>query len=253
MSVPMRVESLADLPSLTHLRLRAIGLEEAEGGLLAHNGLLEVLDLSHNRLPALPLGWLDGCRLLSDLDLSHNLIAALGHPPNAAEGNSSAAAAPLNCEPSSGCTVCDACCEVYIPNGDACESCAAQHCGGGGRRRTQAEEAEDGEGVSSASSIDDSPLRWLAQLQTLDLAGNSLTTLPPALLHGNGRLRSLDLSGNNIAQLPADGMLSSQPQLQQLDLSSNALQSVPPQLLHATPQLQQLDLSYVPFKCSDGP
>ena len=50
-------------------------------------------------------------------------------------------AAPLVCDPDSGCTVCEACCAVYIGAGSACESCAAAQCGKtmGGRAKGDSE------------------------------------------------------------------------------------------------------------------
>ena len=63
-------------------------------------------------------------------------------------------------------------------------------------------------------------LGQLAQLYSLDLSGNRLTALPPELAQAS-HLRHLDLSGNQLTDLPAG--LGQLPQLDSLDLSGNQL------------------------------
>jgi Leucine-rich repeat (LRR) protein len=84
-------------------------------------------------------------------------------------------------------------------------------------------------------------LRDLADLHTLDLGHNRLTSvLPPSLVQLTG-LRELALRGNAIGDLPA--WIRSLRGLRRLDLRSNGLRALPASLAEL-PELDKLDLRW---------
>ena len=94
----------------------------------------------------------------------------------------------------------------------------------------------------SGNSLSSLPSETFAQLPTLtsiNLRGNSLTSVPPGLPAG---LTSLDLSDNSIGSLP-DGVFNGLAQLGALDLSDNSIGSLPDGVFDGLAQLDSLDLS----------
>ena len=88
--------------------------------------------------------------------------------------------------------------------------------------------------ITAIAAIDSSPAKTcahvssadLAALHTLDLSGNSLTSLLAADFDGLTAVNTLDLSGNSLTTLPA-GAFNSITTLRSLDLSDNDMPSLP--------------------------
>ena len=92
---------------------------------------------------------------------------------------------------------------------------------------------------NSLSSLPSGTFDQLPTLTSINLRGNSLTSVPPGLPAG---LTALDLSDNSIGSLP-DGVFNGLAQLDTLDLSDNSIGSLPDGVFNGLAQLGTLDLS----------
>lgn len=96
-------------------------------------------------------------------------------------------------------------------------------------------------------------LRWgaLGGLLSLDLSGNQLAFLRPAMFSYLPNLRQLFLSHNSLVSLPA-GIFSGLTRLQELDLSHNNLRTLRAEALQELAVLRDLRflLGHNPYSCS---
>ena len=92
---------------------------------------------------------------------------------------------------------------------------------------------------NSLSSLPSETFTQLPTLTSINLSGNSLTTVPSGLPAG---LNALDLSDNSIVSL-SDEAFNSLAQLDTLDLSDNSVESLPDSVFNGLAQLGALDLS----------
>ncbi len=79
-------------------------------------------------------------------------------------------------------------------------------------------------------------------LFAINLSGNLLTTLPSEAFSKNRKLRELFLSNNKISVIPED-LLKTAPHLQTLDLSKNKIRKLPDVFFHRTVNLRKLNLA----------
>ena len=82
----------------------------------------------------------------------------------------------------------------------------------------------------------------LAALETLDLSGNILTELPPAIFYGLGALNILRLQGNRLTALPA-GVFTGLAALSALYLNRNSLAALPSGIFDRLAELEVLYLN----------
>jgi len=76
-------------------------------------------------------------------------------------------------------------------------------------------------------------------LQTLQISGNNLKTLPESFLNSNVKITSLNLSYNNLIQLPED-IFETLAQLIEIDLSGNKFEIIPKNLFERNKELKVL-------------
>ena len=92
---------------------------------------------------------------------------------------------------------------------------------------------------NSLSSLPSGTFDQLPTLTSINLRGNSLTSVPPGLPAG---LTALDLSENSIGSLP-DGVFNGLAQLDTLDLSENSIGSLPDGVFNGLAQLDTLKMA----------
>ncbi|KAJ8036445.1 Leucine-rich repeat-containing G-protein coupled receptor 4 [Holothuria leucospilota] len=99
-------------------------------------------------------------------------------------------------------------------------------------------------------SIPEDLFRFTHQLRALNISNNRLAVIPGNLFNSTPKLQTLDLSYNNLGSIPRD-VFKSTPKLQTLDLSNNNLTRFQGYMLYSTPQLKTLDISYNNFSTVD--
>ncbi|KAG8223643.1 hypothetical protein J437_LFUL001749 [Ladona fulva] len=185
---------------------------------------VQSLDVSWNRLSALPARGLASLRRLHDLDLSHNMLQSVS--PRSLSGLKVLAVLDL-----SGNRLGPALSPRLFR--DASESLREL------RLRDNA-----------LVSLEPGLLSGLARLTSLDVSRNRIGRLHPASLTGLIRLVALDLSHNYVSVL---GMESASPNeaifrdlytLQILDLSYNRIETLPPGIFSPCSNLHTLNLSH---------
>ena len=95
---------------------------------------------------------------------------------------------------------------------------------------------------NSLSSLPEGVFAGLSALTSLNLAGNSLSSLPEGVFAGLSALTELDLAGNSLSSLP-EGVFAGLSALAELDLAGNSLNSLPEGVFAGLSALTELDLA----------
>ena len=172
---------------------------------------MRALDLSGNRLAALPEGTFAGLALVRVLDLSGNRLAAL--PEGTLAGLRGLQRLRLR--------------------GNALAALPAL----GGLRELRFLDVGENDLPAAADT-----LAGLAALQTLHLDGNGWSELPAGLFRGLAQLRLLNLDDNGLAAVPA-GAFEGLAGLKTLLLAGNELEALPEDAWAGVAALRWLDLA----------
>ena len=189
-------------------------LSALEDGDLAGLPRLHRLDLSGNRLIAVPPGLGAEVPGLRSLDLAYNLIASV--PGGAFVGLDSLDVLVLGANPLS-------------------ELAATSFAG---LARLSALDL----GLARLTALPPQVFQGLDSLTGINLTRNGLQALPEGVFRNLSRLRSLDLSGNRLSAAPAS-IFAGLAGLQNLFLSGNALSELPPGVFGGLAALRSLNLS----------
>lgn len=189
-------------------------LSALQVGDLAGLGNLHRLDLSGNRLTAVPSGLGAEVPSLQSLDLAYNLLASV--PGGAFVGLDRLDILVLGANPLSD----------LAPNAFA------------GLARLSTLDL----GLARLTALPPDLFQGLASLSDVNLTRNGLLGLPDRLFRSLSRLRALDLSGNRLSAVPAS-LFAGLAELERLSLYGNALSELPPSVFGGLSALRALYLS----------
>lgn len=186
----LQAGDLSGLARLHHLDLSGNRLTAVPSGLGAEVPGLQVLDLAYNLVPSVPGGAFVGLDSLEVLILGANPLSSLA--PNAFAGLARLSTLDL--------------------------------------------------GLARLTALPPDVFQGLASLLAINLTRNGLLALPDQVFRNLSRLRRLDLSGNRLSAVPAS-LFAGLAELQHLSLRGNAVSELPSSAFGGLSALRSVDLS----------
>ena len=95
---------------------------------------------------------------------------------------------------------------------------------------------------NSIASLPDDLLTEIPLLESIDLSNNDLTEIPEAAFKNNPNLRRIDISENQIASLPK-GLLTQATNLLKFEAAANRISKVPDDFAASNPRITHINLS----------